>query len=315
MAVRIYDAEVDSVNQISLWPEQRSWEWLMSKKRVMPTALYNAQYRNNPRGLKGVRYDIGWLQFYSDASRPPLRELVGMQAGDPATSERSTSNYFGHCTGAKHPETGIIYILDFDFGHIPAPSHLEFLRGHYTAWTLRGLVIQKVILEEQGPGQATTQNLVAQTRMDEIGAMPIVTVKPVGSKEQRFDAMLPFISNGTVLFKGQPSLDNEMTIASTPGFQEFLLEYSSFPRGGRDDVLDALWIVINELTSSGLAAAVSEDDQDKLSEPGEIPDPVASHLSAEKQRRLEEYDDWQKDLKGGRLTARDRVLGGKGIFH
>ena len=255
--VRIYQAI--KPDGTALWPEQRPIEWLLEQQRMMPRVYFNAQYQNDPAGLRGVRYDIGWLQYYTDGQRPPLTDLVGIQTGDPATSERETSNYFGHCTAGKDPTTGIIYILGFAFGHIPATGHEEFLRAQYRSWTQRGLTIRNVVLEELGPIQAATQHLAVITRLHPEGPMPLEILKPPGSKEQRFDAMLPYLGNGTVLFPGRLG-GGIVSIAENPGMDEFKREYTSFPKGGRDDVLDALWMAVNGLIETGMAASITGAD-------------------------------------------------------
>lgn len=294
MTVRIYDAELGE--GLALWPEERPWTWLMSKKRVMPRPMYNSQYRNDPSGLKGVRYDMSWLQYYTEASRPPLDELVGVQAGDPATSEDQTANYFGHATAGKHVETGIIYILDFTFGHIAAPKHLDFLRDQYKVWSARGLSIQKVLLETGGPQQGTTQNLIAATRTDPKGSIPIEELKPIGSKEQRFDAVQTWLNNGTVLFKGE-YLGNDVVMSQATGFAEFLKEFSAFPKGGRDDVFDACEMVIAALVDAIKAAVVRdadlEEDRKKLSdvEREELAKAERLHEYQAEQKKLEESND------------------------
>jgi hypothetical protein len=319
MVVRIYDAELSQ--GVTLWPDERPWEWLMRKKRLMPDVMYRAQYRNDPSGLRGVRYDLTWLRFFTPNTLPKLSSLIGVQGGDLATSERSTANYFGHCTGARDSDTGLIYILDFAYGHIPAPSHLEFLRTQYQMWSGMGLPIRTVLLEEVGPQQGTTQNLAAQTRVDPEGSIPIEVVNTSGtikSKEQRFDAMMPFIKSGTVLFRGEPQANGDVEVSKSDGYVEFQREYSRFPRGGRDDVLDALEVVVNELVTTTASAAVTSDPVDA---------PREDERSEEEKRkaRAEEYDRKQKDREQvfstgeGGATARDRVLTAaktrRGIFH
>ena len=271
MGVRIYQA-IKPDGSV-LWEEERPIEWLEKKKRSMPPSLFNAQYQNDPSGMKGVKFEIDWLHFYDDVSIPPIHRLVGVQGGDPATSTSESANYFGHCTAGKDPDTGIVYVLDFAFGKITAPKHLEFLHAQYETWRRRGLMINKVILETNGPQQATTQHLINQTRNDPRGAMPIDTVNPKGSKEQRYDAIIPFIANGSIKFKGERRGD-EMFMSSDNGFKEFLHEYSSFPRGGRDDILDALWIAVHQLTSTVDAVAISDEqlvEEDEYIEPLDTP--------------------------------------------
>lgn len=317
MGVRIYQA-IKPDGSV-LWEEERPLEWLEKKRRAMPPSLFNAQYQNDPSGMRGVKFDVEWLRFYDDTSIPPLHKLIGVQGGDPATSESESANYFGHCTAAKDPDTGIVYVLDFAFGKIPAPKHLEFLYAQYKAWKMRGLNIVKVILETNGPQQATTQNLIVQTRNDPRGAMPIDTVIPKGSKEQRYDAIIPYLSNGTVLFKGERRND-QMFISNHSGFKEFQQEYSAFPRGGRDDVLDALWIAVNDLTVNVDAAAIMDDEPISMTQ---------IRLEAERDAELEGIGGEERekfiynrlqDLSQPQVeeTARDRVMrrsGRQSLFH
>jgi len=257
VAVAIYQAIKE--NGKALWPEQRPIEWLDRKRSTMPRSMFNSQYQNDPSGLRGVRYDLSWLKYYTDTTRPPLRELVGFQSGDPATSTSESSNYFGHCTVGKHLGTGLIYVLSFAFGHIPATEHLEFLRSQYDYWTNRGLSIQNVLLEEVGPQQATTQNLAAQTRTDSRGAMPLSVFHPKGSKEQRLDSILVYLGNGQVLFPGDRA-DGSTILRQSRDFDEFRREWTSFPKGRRDDLLDALFMVISETAGIVVGDQIRESE-------------------------------------------------------
>jgi len=280
MVVRIYDAE-SGENGGVLWPEVRPYNWLMRVKGYTPPAIYNSQYRNDPSGLRGVRYDVDWLHFYDRESLPPLTDCVGSIGCDPATSQKSTSNYFATCTAMRHNSTGLVYILDFAFGHIPQPEHLNFIRTQYTKWSMQGLGIQRVVLEEVGPQQATTQNLVMATRMDSRGPMPLELYTPRGSKEERIDTLVPYWGNGTIMFPGIQLADGNYMMANLPGPQEFLKEYSQFPRGGRDDVLDAMFLAVKDFTGQGSAVSYTQAKEEQ----GDIGDPA------------------------------NRVLNGRGLFH
>lgn len=262
MTVRIYTAEQPDGSV--LWPEERPQEWLNKVKYRMPRAMFNAQYNNDPSGLRGVKYDVAWIQFYLPSQLPPLEELTGFQSGDPATSKKETSDYFGHCTAGRHRETGIIYILDIQFGHYAAPEHLKFLETQFILWKNRKLQIQTVRIETGGPQQATTQNLIAATRQSSVALMPIEEFKPKGSKEDRIDSMIPHLSNGTVLFPGTSLSDGNVTMIDRPGFQEFMKEFAQFPRGGRDDVLDAVFMNVDGLSIGTEPVVVSETSLTEL---------------------------------------------------
>tara|TARA_Y100000310_G_scaffold345002_1_gene461097 strand:- start:12427 stop:13350 length:924 start_codon:yes stop_codon:yes gene_type:complete len=303
MGVRIYSAEKEE--GVALWPEERPWEWLMSKKAKMPGPMYYSQYCNDPSGLKGVRYNLDWLRFYTQVSLPHISEMSGVQAGDPATSERESSNYFGHSTLARHNTSGVIYVLDIDFGHIPATDHLEFLKSRYDIWMSRGLNIYKVILESVGPQQATTQHLVESTRMNNGGYMPIEELNPKGSKEQRYDTLLPFFKTGTILFPGEVKGDGSVEIAENHfGFKEFKQEFMGFPKHGRDDVLDAVWMGAQELLSRSAAAGETE---------GRVV-PEVETIQEGRERRLREYENRESTQESPRERVLSRMSRG-GMFH
>jgi hypothetical protein len=302
MVVRIYDAE-DGPDGGVLWTAERPAEWLADKKSKMPGPIYRAQYRNDPSGLRGARYDEGWLEFYTSSQLPPWEELVGYQGGDPATSEDLKSDYFGHSTVAKHIKTGIVYVLGLDFVRKPATQHHDYLKQQYVLWSSKGLNIIVVRVESIGPQQGTVQRVIDDSRRDPDLMMPLEAFKPKGSKEVRFDSLLPHYQNGTILFPGE-KVGDKMEMSGRIGFQEFLEEYRRFPLGGRDDVLDALYISV-EGCLQGIAAAVA-----------------GKRVEGNKERALRLLDSGEREKERVKVkrteSARDRIIsrtGRESLFH
>ena len=308
MSVRIYDAEKGENGGV-LWPEFRPAEWLAEKKRNMPRGTYNAQYRNDPSGLRGVRYDTEWLEYYLPSQLPPLSEMVGFQGGDPATSENLKADYFGHCTVGKHVTTGVTYVLGMDYTRKPATDHHEYLKSQFLYWTSQGLNIQSVRVESNGPQQGTVQRIIADARMDPDFPMPIEAYKPVGSKVVRFDSLIPHYQNGNLVFLGDAT-GEQVEMSERTGFKEFLEEFQQFPLGTRDDVFDALYIAA-ELCLQGVLAAVGSSDGYNKDE---------TRVDRAK-RLLEAYDKKKKEDRKRRDSdsSKERVLkrnGGRGgLFH
>lgn len=253
--VRIYQAI--KPDGTALWPEVRPIEWLDRERLTTPKGYFDSQYMNDPSGLTGVRYNSDWIQFYTQSSMPEITTLIGVQGADPAVSESRTADYFGHCTVGRDPTDGRIYVLAFDFDRLPATRHEEYLRAQYNTWRERGLSISVVRNESHGPIQAATQHLEAVNRLSD-SPLPLEIVKPKGNKEERFDELLPYIGNGTILFPGVRDATGEASILSNKGFDEFMSEFTSFPIGRRDDLMDALWLAVDSLLSATPAAALSE---------------------------------------------------------
>ena len=269
MAVKIYRAEQPDTESGVLWPEKRPIDWLTEKKRRFPTPIFQSQYNNDPSGLKGLRYDVAWLQYYTPSMMPPISTLHCVQTGDPATSELANADYFGHCTAGRDPATGYIYILGFAFGRIPQPKHHNFMKTNFDIWKDKGASVSRVAIEEVGPQQATSQALVATVRQ-QVDGMPIEIFKPRGSKVERFDTLTPYFEN-TILFPGE-RVGDILVMSRLTQFQEFLSQYTQFDKGARDDLLDALYMAVNLLTGMVVPASRSKNRDEKGTYTEEIDD-------------------------------------------
>ena len=252
--VRIYQA-IKPDGSV-LWPEERPIEYLARERASMLESNFNAQYQNDPSGMTGVMLDIGWLNYYNENDIPDLAPMIGSQGADPATSEKERANNFGHCTAARDPQTGTIYVLGFAFDKLPAPKHEEFMRLQFIHWALQGLSIREVKYETQGPAQGSAQFLMESNRANDTLSLPLTAEPAKGKKEDRIMSLKPHLGNGTILFPGHINLDGEWELKQDTGFNEFKKEYMSYPVGGRDDLLDALFLAVDPLLMTGPAAAI-----------------------------------------------------------
>lgn len=252
--VRIYQAI--KPDGTALWPEYRPIEWLAREKATMVDANFNAQYQNDPSGLSGVLLDIGWLNYYHEDHIPDLENFMGAQGADPAYSEGESANHFGHCTSAKDPKTGKIYVLGFAYDKLPAPQHEDFLRLQYIHWAMQNLTVSRINYETVGPSQGTTDFLMESNQAHPTLPIPLYAEPPKGTKEQRILSLKPHLGNGTILFPGHKNLDGEWELKKDRGFNEFKKQFTSYPVGGRDDLLDGLFLSVDPLLVSTIAAAV-----------------------------------------------------------
>lgn len=292
MAVRIYKAIQD--DGTALWPEERTLRWLLEKRNTMPLPLFNAQYQNDPSGLKGVRYDADAIRYYLPYQLPEMSTLLGCQGGDPATSEESNADYFGHVTAAKAMETGTIYILDMDYDRVPSTSHVDFLQQRFAMWMNRGLNIQCVRLEASGAWTGMAQMIQSSVFTAATSSpwpttrpMPIEVYKPKGSKLTRLDGIMPYIKNATVLFKGQARTGTDLEMASERGFEEFFRELTQFPKGRRDDLLDALFLVIDYLVQTSAAASANSVEVEMEQEKKRLETKMIDKLGVDEADRLD----------------------------
>lgn len=312
MAVLIYQAIQPDGS--ALWPEERPIEWLLDKRSKMPAVMFNSQYQNDPSGLRGVRYAPEKLQFYTPLQLPPTHRLRVIQCCDLATSTESHADFFALVTGAKDIETGRVFILDIQFDRLGPDEHMEHIRNHFNSWRVRSMTPTKVQLEARGPQQGTTAHLLSEMRLDSRGPIPMEEVRPTGSKEFRFDAAIPYLTNGTVLFLGMNTPSGTVMSEHT-GFAEFQRQFSRFPQG-RDDVFDAVVMIIEEFCSTEEASAGYTPD----SLPSTPDDEVESdtyYLEALR-RRKELADRYDKRTSEPEYSAKEAVLSRssrKPMFH
>lgn len=250
----------------ALWEAERPLEWLLGVKQNMTDAFFNSQYQNDPSGLKGVLFNIDHLQYYLPHELPPMHTLMGFQGGDSAVSKESTADYYGHFTGGRDPMSGTIYLLDCAHDRFSSPEHQGFLRAEYDKWKLRDLNIGMVQVEYWGTLKGSGQELEERERRmpDPMPLHLIEAVKGQTNKQERLLALRPHF-NGRVLFPGELDGQGKRQLIQTGNWREFLTQFASFPRGRYDDLLDALWVMLDAAFGHAMAAVhtVSQAEHDQ----------------------------------------------------
>lgn len=247
----------------ALWPEQRPINWLMNTKSQMVDAYFDSQYQNDPRGLKGVLFNLDHLQYYLPEELPPIHQLIGFQGGDSAVSKESTADFYGHCTAARGYD-GTLYILDFAHERFSSPEHMGFLKSEHDKWRLKGLVIQTVMLEYWGSLKGAGQELLERNRAA-YNPLPLELIEQgaesVQTKQNRLMSLRPHF-NGRMLFPGEYDGKGGRRMVQKKQFQDFVAQFSDFPRGKYDDMLDALWVVCEAAFGHAMAAISVMSPQD-----------------------------------------------------
>jgi predicted phage terminase large subunit-like protein len=151
-------------------------------------------------------------------------------------------------------------------------EHLDFPATVRRLWAIRELYpqVSRVYIEDKANGSAIIQTL----QRDMVGVIP---VEPLGGKVARVNAVSPAIETGHVFL---PS--------GTAWLEDYLKQWSEFPAGKHDDMVDA-----SSQALSKLLYAYGGTEQPKVAEKA----PEEAFLSAECYDPYGIYQDtWEEEL-------------------
>lgn len=159
-----FPAIVDEKEDITIWPEKMTMEWLMAKRRTMGRAIFDSQYMNSTKAMEGKIFQYNNIRYYDT----PPDQLVIIQGVDLAISEKETADYFSIVTVAKD-EYNRIYLLDVFKERM---SFLAQFRTIVAKWQqFRAL---RVFIEANAYQMAQVHMLAAKS---DVPVVPIITLK------------------------------------------------------------------------------------------------------------------------------------------
>lgn len=214
----------------SHWPDHPNFspEKLLAQKRSMgDDNRFAALYQGTPTASDGALCKKEWLRYIREEDLPELDQIwLGC---DTAFSEKEEADESSICVAATSKKKGDdrVYILDIIHGHWDFPDLLGIVKQVKELYHARTLAIERA-----ASGYSLIQVLKRDTKT------PIIEMKPVRSKKQRLQQVLPLFANERVVFmKGDWTHD-------------FVKELLSFPVVPHDDRTDSMvWALTHFLQS------------------------------------------------------------------
>lgn len=208
----------------SYWPEHYPTEFLVLKKYQSP-ALFAMQYMGDTTG--GEAQIIRHLATYDPMPEIMVakHDLAIASGWDTAFKERQQNDFSVGFVGGID-RYGRIYVLDKIKGRWGLPQLLDQITGAYNSWPQFA-----VWVEDAASGTPAVQTLTAQSML------PVEAIMYRGGKTTRAHALAPFLHGGHVLFPKYSSW-----------FPETEYELTHFPNTDHDDELDALFLLVDNLT-------------------------------------------------------------------
>jgi len=219
---------------------------------------FEREYQNNINAMKGTTLKLEWIKHCAITKKaseeygveliPPLENLEIYQGVDLAIGEKEQNDYFVCETiGVQRIPQFKIFVLDWYRDKLGFPDQFKTLQLLYNSslnpiWRGKIWNVLTTTIESNSYQLAMSQNLIYSTNMN------IIPFTSVGSKEAGIIANSVKFQNGQIYLP----IDH-------PNYPDFENEYSNFPKGAHDDMLDAnkfaTTSIINVPVSMGMQTA------------------------------------------------------------
>jgi predicted phage terminase large subunit-like protein len=242
---------------ISYWPERWPSEKLLERKAEITyrqgSLAWSSQYMADPSGYEGRLFKTDWLEYgyytLDEDLLPKYGNLDYYMAIDPNISEEPKSDNTAICTLAVDRVHKDIYVLDFYARPLDFLDQVRVLNSYANRPQLK--VGKDYLPGEQRITKIGVESVAYQKSLHRTGyvmGLPVVEVQ-----HKKMDKI-------TRLLRLQPHFENQRIklpdpeVHRTDWWDEFLDEYTTFPRSRRDDLLDCLEVAVEV---SGVASGGS----------------------------------------------------------
>jgi predicted phage terminase large subunit-like protein len=230
-ALALVDDPLGRLPGEALWPERYSREYLLSLRNnpaKLGPMMFEALYQQNPTIQSGNIFKVAGFRRWNASNVPKQFDLecVSMDTSFSGGEDNSFTviQHWGK-SGA------LFYLLDQVRGHWDATQQLNAFRIFTDA---RPWVAAKLI-EKKANGAAIISML-------EKWVPGLTPIEPIGSKEQRAQAIEPYVSAGNIFIPETKGCD---------WVEDFILECAQFNHGKANDQVDTFTQAINWMAKYG----------------------------------------------------------------
>lgn len=228
-----FQAIIDEVKKIVLWPEAETYEQLMADKDDMGSVIFERELQNNCRDSETQIIKDHWIRYHDDI--PSTEKLVGKFAGvDPSIGKHEESDYTGiavvYITRVENSYR--YYINDLVNDHLSQDKRIKAVENKHIIHKFRTAFVEAISgFQDFCAELARTTNV------------PVKQIDHVKDKITNLENNSSKFENGKVsISKHIPDkIRNELVYQLT----------TNHPR--HDDLRDAVLVVLNAITSSGNA--------------------------------------------------------------
>lgn len=215
----------------ALWPSKFGLDVLENIKQT--SGIYNwvSQYMQDPIATEAQEFKEFFFRYFEEADLNHKR-LRYYTLVDPAISQKTAADNTVVLTVAKEVDGPNIYRIREDAGHFTPEQTLQLIFAHQAEYR------SEVAIEVVQYQMALKYSVIEEQRKRQI-YFTVHEIKSGTNKESRIRGLLPLYSAGVVFHR--------------KGDIEYERETLSFPRGRRDDRIDAMsmFLLLEANTSGG----------------------------------------------------------------
>jgi predicted phage terminase large subunit-like protein len=212
-----------------LWPKWYPLDILDERRRDLGERGFAALYQQRPAPAEGATFKRAWLD--GRYQHVPSGARV-VQAVDASFGKGVQSDFSAIVTAATDGQS--YYVLHTTRGRWDFNTLCSVITREAERWSP-----EAVVVEDAAAGQSAIQELHRTTEL------PVVPVKPQGSKLARAEAVSPLFEADRVFFPAE----------QTRWRDELIEEMASFPGVRHDDQVDALVYALDRLRDRRRSAA------------------------------------------------------------
>ncbi|QHJ84899.1 MAG: hypothetical protein [Caudoviricetes sp.] len=201
----------------ALFPEHKSIEFLLDRKKVMPAANFEALYQQNPYVTDGGIFKGEWFKTYRIL--PKLKFAI--ITADTAQKTKEQNDYSVFALWGQG-EDGNAYLIDILRGKWESPELIKMAKAFWLKH-ISNIKIRSMDVEDKVSGTTLIQTL--SKSVDPV--IPIRAIQRNIDKVTRAMDAAPFIESGRVYIPEQADWIND-----------WLVEHEQFPNGVHDDQVD-----------------------------------------------------------------------------
>jgi predicted phage terminase large subunit-like protein len=206
----------------ALWPERFPVPFLHEMRRMDPSG-YSALYQQRPSPEEGAYFKADEIVLYAPNERPAIEDMRIYCASDHALGQDKKLHDASVFLVGGMCSRGNIWLLDCFWGRVPSNVATEQILDMIVTW--------RPILwwAEDGHITKSIGPFLQKRALERNVPVPIETVTPVKTKEQRAQSAKGLMAMKRVLFP-----------RGVPWVQHARHELLQFPNGANDDFVDAI---------------------------------------------------------------------------
>lgn len=213
-----------------LWSEKKNYYKLMEDRLVEGPASFDSEYQNEPINPEDCLFNEEWFEYFN-LNEVDISQLDIYGAVDPSMGKSSKSDYSAIITLGRHPENGMLYVLDADIDRRTPDriiddifSKVEWLNTYGKEYT--GFAVETVQFQEFFNDELSKRSAIKGYYL------PLTPIKPNKDKHLRIQSLQPYVKNKYLRFR-----KNQSTL---------LEQLKYYPLADHDDGPDALEMAIGQ---------------------------------------------------------------------